>query len=147
MSESPWEGAIAMGRHLLMCRIMVQTLLEHRDDPQPKCQRLPLVQDQHTVSMAGRNLYDTVRDCWRGQNQWWKGPCEPQVPLDEGMSQQLPAHVREPLHLHLFLLFCFLSPRIFSPPGLSGPVNFVSNAVQHCWSHHAPAWELLLPAW
>lgn len=50
-----------MGRHLLMCRIMVQTLLEHRDDPQPKCQRLPLVQDQHTVSMAGRNLYDTVR--------------------------------------------------------------------------------------
>lgn len=63
------------------------------------------------------------------------------------MSQQLPAHVREPLHLHLFLLFCFLSPRIFSPLGLSGPVNFVSNAVQHCWSHHAPAWELLLPAW
>lgn len=82
-----------------------------------------------------------------GENQWWKGPCEPQVPLDEGMSQQLPAHVREPLHLHLFLLFCFLSPRIFSPPGLSGPVNFVSNAVQHCWSHHAPVWELLLPAW
>lgn len=121
--------------------------LEHRDDPQPKCQRLSLVQDQHTVSMAGMNLYDTARGCWRGQNHWWKGPGEPQMPLDEGMSQQLPAHVREPLHSPSTCSY-FWSVLLSFPRGLLFSWAVRPCALcQHCWSHHAPAWELLLPAW
>lgn len=127
---------------------------EHRGYSQSKCRRLPLVQGQCTISSASRNLYDVIRDCWKGQSQWWKGLSEPQVPPNTlgpktwaSNLQPMWGSLCRPLPLTvIFGLFCFLSLRVFSFPGRAvRPRHFASSAVQHCWSCCALVWELLLP--
>lgn len=76
----------------------------------------------------------------------------PQEPLDQRHKSTATSPHKGafagPFCSHLFLV-CFA----FSPLGFSlflgmpsGPGHLASSAVQHCWSCHAPAWELLLPA-
>lgn len=120
---------------------------EQRGNSQPKCQRLPLVQGQCTMSRAGR----TAREEKVNGGKGFLSPRCPQEPLHQrhelAATSPCKGAFAGPFHSHLFSV-CFA----FSPLGfslflvvLSGPGRFASSAVQRCWSCHAPAWELLIP--
>lgn len=138
------------------CRIMVQSLLQSTelipspnagDWPLPKANTLSPGQVGTYMMQSGTAGKDKV-----GGGQGFLSPRYPQEPMDlrhePAAANPCKGAFAGPFCSHLFLV-CFA----FCPLGLclflgirSGPGHFASSAVQHCWSRHAPAWELLLPA-
>lgn len=92
VSKSTWKGTGAT-RRLHAQHYSSEPAPEHRVVPSPNAGCSPCPRPVH----CARVLCDMVRDCRRGQRQWWESPRYLQQPLDQRHNQCLPGHVREPL--------------------------------------------------